>query len=50
MAHKLHLISFLSRAVIHRLKHVGYHIARYPVNIARYTMLSHKKEKANPKR
>ncbi|XP_040154275.1 beta-1,4-N-acetylgalactosaminyltransferase bre-4 [Anopheles arabiensis] len=33
-----------------RLKHVGFHIARYPVNIARYTMLSHKKEKANPKR
>ncbi|CRK89216.1 CLUMA_CG002975, isoform A [Clunio marinus] len=33
-----------------RLKHVGYHIARYPVNIARYTMLTHKKEKANPKR
>ncbi|XP_070502206.1 beta-1,4-N-acetylgalactosaminyltransferase bre-4 isoform X2 [Chironomus tepperi] len=33
-----------------RLKHAGYHIARYPVNIARYTMLSHKKEKANPKR
>ncbi|EAT35865.1 AAEL012002-PA [Aedes aegypti] len=33
-----------------RLKHVGFHIARYPINIARYTMLSHKKEKANPKR
>lgn len=33
-----------------RLKHAGFHIARYPVNIARYTMLSHKKEKANPKR
>uniref|UniRef100_A0A182NNE1 Beta-1,4-N-acetylgalactosaminyltransferase n=1 Tax=Anopheles dirus TaxID=7168 RepID=A0A182NNE1_9DIPT len=33
-----------------RLKHVGFHIARYPVNIARYTMLNHKKEKANPKR
>ncbi|GAB0091066.1 beta-1,4-N-acetylgalactosaminyltransferase bre-4 [Sergentomyia squamirostris] len=33
-----------------RLKHMGYHIARYPINIARYTMLTHKKEKANPKR
>lgn len=33
-----------------RLKHRGYHISRYPVNIARYTMLTHKKEKANPKR
>lgn len=33
-----------------RLKHVGYHIARYPTNIARYKMLSHSKEKANPKR
>lgn len=33
-----------------RLKHMGYHIARYPVNIARYTMLTHKKEKPNPKR
>ncbi|CAO1437125.1 unnamed protein product [Diamesa hyperborea] len=33
-----------------RLKHVGYHISRYPVNIARYKMLLHKKEKANPRR
>ncbi|XP_055694316.1 beta-1,4-N-acetylgalactosaminyltransferase bre-4 isoform X2 [Lutzomyia longipalpis] len=33
-----------------RLKHMGFHIARYPINIARYTMLTHKKEKANPKR
>ncbi|XP_037048101.1 beta-1,4-N-acetylgalactosaminyltransferase bre-4-like isoform X2 [Bradysia coprophila] len=33
-----------------RLKHVGFHIARYPINIARYTMLNHRKEKANPKR
>lgn len=33
-----------------RLKHYNYHIARYPINVARYTMLSHKKEKANPKR
>ncbi|XP_063708533.1 beta-1,4-N-acetylgalactosaminyltransferase bre-4 [Culicoides brevitarsis] len=33
-----------------RLKHRGYHISRYPVNIARYTMLTHKKEKANPRR
>lgn len=33
-----------------RLKHAGYHIARYPINIARYKMLQHRKEKANPKR
>uniref|UniRef100_A0A336LBW0 Beta-1,4-N-acetylgalactosaminyltransferase n=1 Tax=Culicoides sonorensis TaxID=179676 RepID=A0A336LBW0_CULSO len=33
-----------------RLKHRGYHISRYPVNMARYTMLTHKKEKANPRR
>ncbi|XP_075211488.1 beta-1,4-N-acetylgalactosaminyltransferase bre-4-like isoform X3 [Lycorma delicatula] len=33
-----------------RLKSVGLHISRYPNNIARYTMLSHRKEKANPKR
>lgn len=33
-----------------RLRHCGFHIARYPINIARYMMLSHKKEKANPKR
>lgn len=33
-----------------RLRHVGYYIARYPLNIARYTMLSHRKEKPNPKR
>lgn len=33
-----------------RLKHVGYHISRYPTNIARYKMLYHRKEKANPKR
>ncbi|XP_055311748.1 beta-1,4-N-acetylgalactosaminyltransferase bre-4-like isoform X2 [Sitodiplosis mosellana] len=33
-----------------RLKHVGFHISRYPVNIARYKMLTHRKEKANPKR
>lgn len=33
-----------------RLKHRGYHISRYPVNVARYTMLTHKKEKANPNR
>ncbi|XP_055381995.1 beta-1,4-N-acetylgalactosaminyltransferase bre-4 [Condylostylus longicornis] len=33
-----------------RLKHAKFHISRYPINIARYTMLNHKKEKANPKR
>lgn len=33
-----------------RVKYHSYHISRYPVNIARYTMLTHQKEKANPKR
>lgn len=33
-----------------RLKHRGYHISRYPVNIARYTMLAHKKEQASSSR
>lgn len=33
-----------------RLRFMGYHISRYPVNIARYTMLSHSKAKPNPKR
>lgn len=42
--------SFNFTALFSRLKHVGYHIARYPINIARYTMLNHRKEKANPKR
>lgn len=29
---------------------MGYHISRYPMNIARYTMLSHPKAPPNPKR
>ncbi|XP_015596917.1 beta-1,4-N-acetylgalactosaminyltransferase bre-4 [Cephus cinctus] len=33
-----------------RVKAHGLHISRYPANIARYKMLTHKKEKANPKR
>ena len=33
-----------------RIKAHGLHISRYPANIARYKMLTHKKEKANPKR
>lgn len=33
-----------------RLKSAGLHISRYPNNIARYTMLTHRKQKANPKR
>lgn len=33
-----------------RVKYHNYHISRYPVSIARYTMLTHQKEKANPKR
>ncbi|CAB3364059.1 Hypothetical predicted protein [Cloeon dipterum] len=33
-----------------RIKFHKLHISRYPTNIARYKMLSHKKEKANPTR
>ncbi|XP_051154133.1 beta-1,4-N-acetylgalactosaminyltransferase bre-4-like [Leptopilina boulardi] len=33
-----------------RIKTHGLRISRYPANIARYKMLNHKKEKANPKR
>lgn len=33
-----------------RLKFHNLHISRYPVSIARYTMLTHHKAKANPKR
>ncbi|XP_034945646.1 beta-1,4-N-acetylgalactosaminyltransferase bre-4-like isoform X3 [Chelonus insularis] len=33
-----------------RIKAKGFHISRYPFPIARYKMLSHEKEKANPKR
>lgn len=33
-----------------RIRFMGYHISRYPMNIARYTMLSHAKAKPNPKR
>ncbi|XP_073991652.1 beta-1,4-N-acetylgalactosaminyltransferase bre-4-like isoform X2 [Rhodnius prolixus] len=33
-----------------RIKSVGFHISRYPNSIARYTMLTHTKQKANPKR
>ncbi|XP_017866176.1 PREDICTED: beta-1,4-N-acetylgalactosaminyltransferase bre-4 [Drosophila arizonae] len=33
-----------------RLKHANLFISRYPINIARYKMLKHQKEKANPKR
>ena len=33
-----------------RIRHANYHISRYPINISRYKMLNHKKEKANPKR
>ncbi|XP_034477416.1 beta-1,4-N-acetylgalactosaminyltransferase bre-4 [Drosophila innubila] len=33
-----------------RLKHANLFISRYPINIARYIMLKHLKEKANPKR
>lgn len=33
-----------------RIKMKGLHLARYPFSIARYTMLSHEKQKANPYR
>lgn len=33
-----------------RIRFLGYHISRYPMNIARYTMLSHPKAPPNPKR
>lgn len=33
-----------------RIKAHGLHISRYPANVARYKMLTHKQEKANPKR
>uniref|UniRef100_A0A0A9Z9N9 Beta-1,4-N-acetylgalactosaminyltransferase n=2 Tax=Lygus hesperus TaxID=30085 RepID=A0A0A9Z9N9_LYGHE len=33
-----------------RIKSSGLHITRYPPSVARYTMLSHTKQKANPKR
>ncbi|BES92782.1 Galactosyl_T_2 [Nesidiocoris tenuis] len=33
-----------------RIKASGLHITRYPPSVARYTMLSHTKQKANPKR
>lgn len=33
-----------------RIRFMGYHISRYPVSVARYTMLSHAKAQPNPKR
>jgi len=33
-----------------RIRHHGYNITRYPENIARYKMLTHRKQTANPKR
>ncbi|XP_011302326.1 beta-1,4-N-acetylgalactosaminyltransferase bre-4 [Fopius arisanus] len=33
-----------------RIKARGLHISRYPANVARYKMLSHRREKANPRR
>ncbi|XP_034254744.1 beta-1,4-N-acetylgalactosaminyltransferase bre-4-like isoform X2 [Thrips palmi] len=33
-----------------RLKYHDYHISRYPANIARYKMLPHRRQPANPKR
>lgn len=33
-----------------RIRYHHLHISRYPMNIARYTMLTHKKDKPNPQR
>ncbi|KAK4288343.1 hypothetical protein Pmani_038622 [Petrolisthes manimaculis] len=33
-----------------RIKYHGFFISRYPANIGRYTMLSHKKDEPNPRR
>lgn len=33
-----------------RIKHHGFFISRYPANVGRYTMLSHKKDNPNPRR
>ena len=33
-----------------RIKMKGLHVLRYPLNVARYTMLTHKKAKINPQR
>lgn len=33
-----------------RIKFHGFFISRYPANIGRYTMLSHKKDEPNPRR
>jgi GT2 family glycosyltransferase len=33
-----------------RIRHHGYYICRYPLNVARYKMLTHHKQPANPKR
>ncbi|GLG94437.1 Beta-1,4-galactosyltransferase [Gryllus bimaculatus] len=33
-----------------RIKYHGFHVARYPANVARYKMLTHRKQRANPKR
>ena len=33
-----------------RIRHHGYNISRYPAKVARYKMLTHQKQPANPKR
>ncbi|KAG0724964.1 Beta-1,4-N-acetylgalactosaminyltransferase bre-4 [Chionoecetes opilio] len=33
-----------------RIKHHGFFISRYPANVGRYTMLTHKKDNPNPRR
>lgn len=33
-----------------RIKHHGFFVSRYPANVGRYTMLTHKKDNPNPRR
>ena len=33
-----------------RIKYHGFYISRFPANVARYTMINHKKDKPNPHR
>lgn len=43
-------IYFNSLKCFFSLYNAGYHIERYPIDIAKYTMLSHEKEHPNPDR
>jgi len=44
------VLQILNHLLSCSLKHANLFISRYPINIARYIMLKHLKEKANPKR